>query len=137
MGPIGGEISDLRGNLMPDSLWSSKFRVVPNDTFGIISGLVVDDLENNVAVTLIAAPTNKKGKKIYTKVDSDGKFRFDKVLPGKYFLSGYGDTDENGTYTLGIPVPYTFSERYFQGNDTIFVRSRWETADHKIIFTEE
>ncbi len=131
------EIRDLRGNSMPDSLWSSKFQVVANDTFGIISGLLVDDLESGVAIHLTASPFNKKAKKLYSKVDTVGNFQFDKVLPGKYFLSAYGDTDEDGNYTLGIPVPYTLSERFFQGIDTVIVRSRWETADHKIIFTEE
>lgn len=132
-----GEISDLRGNSMSDSLWTSNFQVVENDTFGIISGSVLDDLENNIAVHLIAVPFDKKARKINMKVNSDGNFQFDKVLPGKYFLSAYGDRDENGAYTLGSPVPYTLSERYFQGSDTVYVRSRWETADHKIVFTEE
>ena len=131
------EISDLRGNSMSDSLWSSNFQVVANDIFGIISGTVIDDFEDEVDIHLTAVPLNNKAREMNVKLDSDGNFQFDKVLPGKYFLSAYQDSDENGTYSLGSPVPYTISERYFQGSDTVYVRSRWETTDHKIIFSKE
>ena len=131
------EISDLRGNSMPDSLWSSKFHVVANDTFGIISGTVIDDFKKEVAFHLTAVPFHMDARELKVKADPDGIFQFDKVLPGKYFLSAYGDRDGNGTYSLGSPVPYIKSERFFQGSDTVYVRSRWETTDHKIIFGKE
>jgi len=132
-----GMIRDLKGNSMPDSLWSSKFQVVADDTFGIISGTVIDDFDDKVDIYLTAVPFNKRTRKLNLKVGSNGNFQFGKVFPGKYFLTAYGDTDENGAYSLGSPVPYVVSERSFQGSDTVYVRSRWETADHEIIFSEE
>ena len=128
------EVEDLAGNPAADSVWTMKFTTVNTDTFGIISGTIITDEGFDVPLYVSAVPLKGRGRKAGTKVSAEGKFRLEDILPGKYFLDIFADSDRNGTYSSGSLTPYLNAELYYQTPDTVSVRSRWETSGHTIDF---
>ena len=128
------EVKDLSGNPAADSVWTMKFRTVNTDTFGIISGTILTDAGFDMPLYVSANALKRRGRKVGTKVSAEGKFRLEDILPGKYFLDIFADSDRNGAYSLGSLAPYLNAELYFQSPDTVSVRSRWETSGHTIDF---
>ena len=128
------EIKDLSENPAADSVWTMKFRTVNTDTFGIISGIIITEPEFDIPLYISATKVKGRGRQISTKVSADGIFRLEDLLPGKYFLNIFADSDQNGVYSLGSLSPYLNSEMYFQSPDTVSVRSRWESSGHTIDF---
>ncbi|MCH8288120.1 MAG: Ig-like domain-containing protein [Candidatus Marinimicrobia bacterium] len=126
-------IEDIYGNTEIDSIRIIRFHTVNKDTLGIISGRAVNNSGNGSPIYVTAMPVNGKSRSQTSRAQEDGKFRLEDVLPGKYFLNAFRDKDGNGRHTPGLPVPYTRAEPFFQGTDTVFVRSRWETADHEVV----
>lgn len=126
-------IEDIYGNTEIDSVRIIRFHIVNKDTFGIISGKVMNNSGNESPIYVTAMPVKGKSRSQTSRTQEDGNFRLENVLPGKYFLNAFRDKDGNGRYTSGLPVPYTRAEPFFQGTDTVFVRSRWETADHEVV----
>lgn len=128
------EVKDLSGNPAADSVWTMKFTTVNTDTFGIISGTIITDEGFDVPLYVSANALVGRGRKVGTKVSAEGKFRLEDVLPGKYFLDIFADSDRNDAYSFGSLAPYLNAELYFQSPDTVSVRSRWETSGHTIDF---
>ena len=126
-------IEDIYGNTEIDSVRIIRFHTVNKDTFGIISGKVMNNSANESPVYVTAMPVKGKSRSQTSRAQKDGNFRIGNILPGKYFLNAFRDKDGNGRYTAGLPVPYTPAEPFFQGTDTVFVRSRWETEDHEVV----
>ncbi|EQB63758.1 MAG: hypothetical protein RBG1_1C00001G1337 [candidate division Zixibacteria bacterium RBG-1] len=120
-------VSDLSGNLLPDTLWNVKFTTVNPDTFGSVS-LEIKSKEQyleNIIVNLSLLDKKQNYQKI---LDKSGKFIFDTVIPGKYLLDGFVDLDNNGKFSFGKLFPFEPAEPFSIHLDTISVRSRWETA---------
>lgn len=120
-------VSDLRGNLLPDTLWNIKFTTLNPDTFGSVS-LEVKSKEQyleNIIVNLSSLDKKQNYRKV---LDKSGKFIFDAIIPGHYFLDGFVDFDHNGEYSFGKIAPFEPAEPFSIHPDTISVRSRWETA---------
>ena len=128
------EVKDLSGNPAADSVWTMKFTTVNTDTFGIISGTIMTDEGFDMPLYVSTNALVGRGRKVGTKVSAEGKFRLEDVLPGKYFLDIFADSDRNGVYSFGSLAPYLNAELYFQSTDTVSVRSRWETSGHTIDF---
>lgn len=120
-------VSDLSGNLLRDTLWNIKFTTVNPDTFGSVS-LEVKSKEQyleNIIVNLSSLDKKQNYRKV---LDKSGKFIFNSVIPGHYFLDGFVDFDHNGEYSFGKISPFEPAEPFSIHPDTIKVRSRWETA---------
>ncbi len=64
----------------------------------------------------------------------ENHFKFERILPGKYFLSGYMDLNHNQAFDLGLVNPYSPMEPFAVYPDTIYVRSRWETEGIELKF---
>ena len=131
------KVMDLSGNPAADSIWTMEFRTINTDTFGVISGTIITDTGFDIPLYISANKVRGRGRKIVTKVGAEGKFRMENVLPGKYFLDIFADSDQNGVYSLGSYAPYLNAELYFQSPDTVSVRSRWETSGHTIDFRKK
>ncbi len=120
-------VVDQNGNPLQDSLWNVKFTTVNTDTFGSVA-LEVKSQEKyleNIWVNLTSLDKKHTYKKI---LDKPGKFLWETLLPGKYFLDGFVDLDENQKYSFGKISPFEPAEPFAIYPDTVRIRSRWETA---------
>lgn len=62
-------------------------------------------------------------------IKRDGKFEFPKVIPGKYLLFSYYDSNDDNKFTYGKLKPYTLSEKFNFFSDTLNLRARWPVGD--------
>ncbi|HKZ22716.1 MAG TPA: Ig-like domain-containing protein, partial [candidate division Zixibacteria bacterium] len=111
-------VSDLSGNLLPDTLWNIKFTTVNPDTFGSVS-LEVKSKEQyleNIIVNLSSLDKKQNYQKV---LDKSGKFIFESVIPGPYLLDGFVDLDHNGKYSFGKISPFEPAEPFSIHPDTI------------------
>jgi uncharacterized protein (DUF2141 family) len=123
------QILDLAGNLSPlDSVFTSAFTTVNPETLGLVSGsLDLEDGATPFAASLILWQQAANKVLYRLSLAEPGSFRFDGVLPGKYLLAAYLDSNRDGLFSLGNPRPFLPMEPFVVYPDTIPVRSRWET----------
>jgi hypothetical protein len=132
----GSQIKNLSGAISgSNSTFTSVFTTVDSDILGSVSGQV--EVEGKKAVSspfLILWELEQEGVSYRLSLGEPGSFSFTGVLPGKYFLAGYLDLNEDGSLSLGGIKPFSFVEPFEIYPDTIFVRSRWETEAVNLIF---
>ena len=126
------EISDLSNNTILDSIWTSKFTILKSVELGEISGSVSGSDGGSVQVT--AEPLSGRGESYKVEVKSDGKYIIKNLPAGRYTVWAYEDFNLNSNYDTGSLIPFRFSERLAISNDTLTVRSRWETAGAHLNF---
>lgn len=121
---------------MKDSMVTSSFITMNPDTFGTVSGRVVINNQTGTAESLILTLWQPKDSGLFyqTAAIDSNHFRFERILPGKYFLSGYNDLNHDRTFDLGRVNPYSPMEPFAVYPDTIYVRSRWETEGVELKF---
>ena len=140
----GIEIRNLSGNVYAkDSILVSSFTTLNPDTVGSVSGKVEID-ENDKSANIILSLWQIEPTGLWYQIrllqsePSDGElintFMFQRILPGKYFLSGYLDLDKDGNLTLGQPETFSPLEPFALHPDTVYVRSRWETEGVELKF---
>ena len=121
------EIADLSGNLLGDSLTEYNFSILDRDSLGTASGTVHSALAAAGSSILVEFKNYANGA-VHAQKVSDDRFTFN--LPaGKYQLSGFIDTDEDGRRSRGRLYPFAYSETFSVFPDTIKVRARFETAE--------
>ena len=134
---LGKGMRNLSGNAqMRDSMVTSGFITMNPDTFGTVTGRVVINNESGTAGRLILTLWRPIENGLFyqtTTIDSN-HFRFERILPEKYFLSGYIDLNHNQAFDLGQVYPYSPMEPFTVYPDTIYVRSRWETEGVELKF---
>jgi len=125
----GEQILDLFGNIsLIDSIFGSSFVTLNPDTLGSVAGKIEIKEEDDSATVVLTLWSLEQDKLLYQiTTHRSGLFLFERVLPGKYFLSGYLDLNEDENLTLGEPEPFSPLEPFLIYPDTIYVRSRWET----------
>ena len=134
---LGKGMRNLSGYAqMRDSMVTSGFVTMNPDTFGTVSGRVVINNETGTAESLILTLWQPKENGLFyqTAVVDSNHFRFERILPGKYFLSGYIDLNHNQAFDLGLVNPYSPMEPFAVYPETIYVRSRWETEGVELKF---
>ena len=130
------DFRDLAGNPLGDSLCSWRFATLDADSVGSVSGQIVVDISDRAGETAILSFVNTASKAGF-RVEVDPlltgnafiprPFSLD-VPPGKYLVSGFLDSDSNGTFTPGSISPYRRAETQAFYADTVAVRARFETA---------
>jgi len=70
-----------------------------------------------------------------TRVDGDGPYKFENILPGTYLINGFRDENGDHEYTYGIVFPYSPAERFFYYPDSIKVRAKWANEGNDIIIS--
>ena len=124
---------DMAGNLLGDSLYSTRFAIFDADSLGSIAGQIVSrpvSREGEPAVVSFR-PVGRTGS--YTVTTAGNAFRID--LPaGKYLISAFLDANLDGELTNGRLVPYELSETRMTYADTVAVRARFETAGIELTF---
>jgi len=122
-----GMVRDAANNSL-DSIQNYSIETLSGREFSGLSGKInsVDSVSNLVVV--IENTTNSK-LKYSAKVNKDGTYNFERVLPGKYVVWIFDDRDKNGKYNYGKINPFVFSEDFFVHPDTLNLRARWPVGD--------
>jgi len=134
---LGKGIRNLLGTAsLQDSLTRSSFTTINPDTFGTVSGKVVITKPSDISGELILILWQPEGNGYSYQIHSStlNNFLFERILPGKYFLSGYSDLNRDRTFNLGQIEPYSSMEPFAVYPDTVYVRSRWETEGIELKF---
>jgi hypothetical protein len=127
---------DLTGNGYTDSVLVVHFKTVDESELSSISGKVVLSEAGPSGDIHLQMSEVSEGKKSAREavLDSSGRFQFDNLPEGRYAFFLYEDRDTNGTYSFGMPVPFTFAERFTVIQDTLKLRARWPLEGVSIRF---
>ena len=128
-------VFDLSGNTLADTLFRRQFTTVNPDTLAAIAGPLRDsDSTAAGAFFLKARSVRQKEPLIYDlKVEREGRFAFEKMMPGSYVIELFRDRDGDGAFSWGEAFPYRPAERFYALPDTIEIRSRWPSDGEEII----
>jgi hypothetical protein len=128
-------ITDVAGNALGDTVISTSFETVRNDTLSAISGRIIDPQVTHTGSYVVTA-RSVNGHVYTTSIPSDTLYRFDPVLPGIFLIEVYHDRNDDGRYDLGHPSPFDPSERFVVYGDSVIVRSRWPNEGNDIALPE-
>ncbi|HPN37256.1 MAG TPA: Ig-like domain-containing protein [Melioribacteraceae bacterium] len=120
------KIFDAAGNKI-DSLYQLDLSVVDDLVFSGVSGKVnkVNNIKKNIKI-------ESKANKYEKELNEKGEFNFKNIVPGKYLLWIYEDSDSNNVYSNGKVFPYKNSEVFYVYPDTLNLRARWPIGDIEI-----
>ncbi|MFH1892387.1 MAG: Ig-like domain-containing protein [Candidatus Zixiibacteriota bacterium] len=123
-----GAVADRSGNRVTDSTYSFRFETVNRDSLGSFSGTVTfaQRMKDQLPKVFFALLPN--GNWTPLEVSLTGTFSKD-AEPGKYKFTGFYDRDNDGFYSSGRIMPFEYAEPMIIINDTVSVRSRFETED--------
>ena len=122
------DIIDKAGNVMGDSLVSYDFSIIDMDSIGSISGFIEISLPGKDEQPVKLLFERAGGKQTFNYETKKKEFQID-VPAGKYLLSGFIDSDDNGEQGKGTIIPFRPAETMAFYPDTISVRARFETAE--------
>ncbi len=122
-----GKFIDAAGNKL-DSNHTIKISTMGEIEFSGVTGRLnyPDTLHNKVILLKNISDARRK----YTKVLSSGnQYKFERVVPGKYFIWSFIDSNNDTTFDFGSIQPYSPSERFIYYPDTLNLRARWPVGD--------
>ena len=119
-------VRDYSGNGYSDSTLVLHFRTFDYRSTGTLEGTVRTDTTVKSPLLLTAhsvdlAPVEKKS----IRVGKDGPFVVDRLVEGKWTVTGFVDVDGTGSYHFGLPFPFNPSAPFGVSADTVKVRARW------------
>ncbi|NQU05962.1 MAG: Ig-like domain-containing protein [Calditrichaeota bacterium] len=123
---------DRSGNVSQDTAWSITFSVIDPVETGSISGKIEGQL-----IFPVVGARSTEGRHITEKfadTNDNGTFTIDRLNAGEYMVWAFSDLNRDQIYYHGSLEPFRFSERFTISDDTVKVRSRWETAGTVIRF---
>ncbi|MCK4597282.1 hypothetical protein KAU04_04550, partial [bacterium] len=121
-------VRDLSGNDMGDTVLVTWFQTVEAERPGSICGEIQrPGIPDSVMAFIRAHELGEIGRENLVKT-GEGEYSLADLLPGRYLLSAYLDMDGNSRFSFGCPMPFVPAEPFWVGQDTVRVRSRWETA---------
>jgi hypothetical protein len=118
-------IVDPAGNAAGDTVIAYRYYIASTDTFGQITGKVVNAPGTGIIVSLEKIAGGEKA--VFSGCSDDGDFMFDRLFPDTYFLKAFFDKNNNNRYDPGGIKPFEFAEPVIVYDDTVKVRARWET----------
>ncbi|MBI1938540.1 MAG: Ig-like domain-containing protein [Ignavibacteriales bacterium] len=121
------DIKDASGNKR-DTVYESKFTTASELDFSGVSGNVVNSEDSaNTFVVLKSVPPEKN---IYKqKVKSNKTFSMKKIVPGKYLLWSFIDSNNDSVYSYGSVKPFKQAEKFTFYPDTLNLRARWPVGE--------
>ena len=124
-----GKVTDLWGKLFEDTLIHHYFSIMSSRDLGEISGMVSSEAKftKPVHLTINNLAKGKGHIQFKIKINGPGEYRFEQLPEDKYQIKAFWDLDENGQYSPGSVIPFSFAEPFVVSDDTIKVRKRWET----------
>ncbi len=121
-------VLDFQGNSHTDSVFALRFETLDLRTTGSVSGFVSDDSprpERGPIYVSASRLDESGGAPVTVKLDSVGPFQIDRLVEGHYSIEAFIDADSSGSYTYGLPFPFSASERFTVYDDSLRVRARW------------
>ena len=119
-----GAFSDAAGNLADEEV-DVSFKAISESSLGTVAG-VVNPMSVPVVVEVVDLDRDRSLKTLRVS-PGDTTFVLGDLLPGRYQIQAYVDSNDDGEWGAGALVPFTFSESLLAPVDTVEVRSRWET----------
>lgn len=117
-------------NNVGDTVIVKKIKTIGELDFSGASGIVKTDSLKNIYV--VAQNIDQSNEKFQTRADKTGKFEFTRLLPSKYLVWAFSDSDSSGSYSYGNINPMQFSEQFKFYPDTLNLRARWPIGDIEI-----
>ncbi|MFA3782081.1 Ig-like domain-containing protein [Melioribacteraceae bacterium 4301-Me] len=121
------ELTDISGNKL-DTVITLNFVTDSELDYSAVTGSI-KNLSVGVDAYAVLDNTGSEGIKYKSKVQANGAFEFNKILPGKYLLWYFIDKNNNGKYDNGKVYPFEPSEKFSYYADTLNVRARWPIGD--------
>lgn len=118
---------DLAGNRLGDSVVNYRFDTYNHDSLGSVAGKISFGTAVDTSGTPYITFATVKGQEIISEPVIDKTFNLE-LPPGKYFLSGFLDRNNNGEQDYGTLFPFDYAETSSRLPDTIRVRARFETS---------
>ena len=120
-------LKDASGNYH-DSIYQFNFKTITGIEFTGVTGKLFgfDESKNP---KLVLKNLEKEKLEYATPVAQNGLFNFDRIIPGKYTLFSYYDSDSSNTYSFGNVTPFKKSEEFSFYPDTLNLRARWTETD--------
>jgi len=126
-------LRDLAGNAMAEGVPETWFETVEAEKLGSLSGKVTRlGLPDSGRVFLQAYALEKGGRERQV-FSQTGEYRFESLLPGRYLISAFLDLDGNSNFSWGRPIPFIPAEPFWVSQDTVMIRSRWETGGVDVV----
>jgi hypothetical protein len=126
------KIIDIAGNRGDSTETIKVYSINELDFTGVSGSVLADQNYKNLKVMLEAVGTDKN---VYnTNADSENNFQINRVVPGKYLIWSYDDSDSSNSYSYGNIFPFKFSEKFSYYPDTLNLRARWPVGDVFINF---
>jgi uncharacterized protein (DUF2141 family) len=120
-------LRDLAGNTMGEDLLT-WFETVEAEKMGSLSGKITrQGFPDSGKVFLQAYALERVGRESLA-ASQGGEYHFENLLPGSYLVSAFLDLDGNGKFGWGRPIPFVPAEPFWVSQDTVRIRSRWETG---------
>lgn len=130
---LDSTISLPNGGLMDTTL---RFTIAFNNPsdFGSISGEIVADSINpgTQYVMLLIQQQQKKSASKVRRVIGPGKFSFENLLPGKYYIRLIKDDDRNGYLSPGSLSPYFLPEKVIVDPKTVEIKANWAVEGYNV-----
>ncbi len=126
------KFTDAAGNRL-DSVYQYRFKTITGLDFTGVSGtLQLVDLKKKPVLVLQGVDGDKL---VYTQqLIKDNKFNIERVVPGKYILWAFLDTDSSRSYSYGEIKPFKPAEEFSYYPDTLNLRARWVQSDLLFLF---
>jgi hypothetical protein len=126
-------LKDFAGNSI-DSIYEYTFKTIAGLDFTGVSGKVIG-ADSTKTLKLDLKNVEREKLQYETLPNKIGQFNFERIIPGKYLLFGYYDSDSSKTYSFGSVMPFKQSEEFSFYPDTLNLRARWTETDVKFLFT--
>lgn len=125
-------IVDAAGNKV-DSIYQYKFKTITGLEFTGVSGRVINldttQPKAEKSAILILSNVDRNSKSYQQKIKQNGKYEFERVEPGKYFLICFYDDNNDGKFNFGFPFPLKFSEKIIYFKEVLNLPPRWSVTD--------
>jgi hypothetical protein len=129
-------VRDLEGNRYHDSVYTLRFETMDMRTTGGIDGTFLDEQgeRGKGPLFITASGVDPRSSRTATlRLPAPGKFSFEGLVEGRYVLHAFRDADSSGSFSCGLPFPFTPSERFAVFPDTLKVRARWRIEGVKLV----
>ncbi|NUM79840.1 Ig-like domain-containing protein [bacterium] len=126
-------LRDWEGVMLSDTAMVFPFVTFKHDSLGVITGQVFDK-DSTESRYIIMCRSFGKGRNYSITLEKAGAYSIPYIVPGKYNILGYRDSDRNEQYSFGKISPIRFAESFTAYADTVSVRPNWETANIHLRF---
>jgi len=127
-------VKNVFSHQLKDTTVKFDFQTGDWRTYPAVSGMLLDKSGYG---KLVLQLISNDGKDVYqTDKYTDGKWKFERVKPGKYHLETFCDENMNGKYDCGLAFPYVPAEKFKIFKNEIEVKDRWDIENVMLLFDE-